>query len=669
VETLSACAWVRAENESAGAGFVIDVEKKLLITCRHLVADRKTVDVIFPWVRDGELVTDRRTYLGNRATLRELGLLVSGKVLKTSDAHDLALVELDSFPVGVKAVTFAANAPEGGDPLRVVGNRLDLDTVWNVTTGPARVSGRLADGYFWRGKKLAVNADVVVGQLPTEEGDSGGPVFDARGELVGMASALRRQCPLAAVCISGNAIRTFAGLPIPPLGKPKAPGIADTLTRATVWVRPMATDVHLAGVLLEPDLVLTCGKGLVTGDRAGIAFPLAAGEGKWIGERAAYRDPLGLHLKGNWRGGTVLARDTTRDLALIRLDSPVEVMRPVNSASRLPAPGDAVHTMNHPGGLEFAWMYAGGTVRQRGRIAIAGGEDAKPTTVIVCQLPAQSGSPGGPVLNDKGELVGILSSRESAQLVGYAITADEIAAFLDVALLERPAKTFPGLLARLESLPGWAARGTARGFARQAETQRVAGEPNDATESYRRAVALDPGCVPARLTRAKMLVASEQAAEAIAELDIAVERGPFDTEVLRYRSELAVSAKDWRKARTGLERILEVNPADADARLRLIGVLVELGEDVKAATAVTDTLRADPKRLKAVAVELLAQADTLAKKYPDAPSVPVGWLMKAIPATKRDEFTETLKRATTSKDDAERLTVLRDGLKAATGKP
>ena len=115
--------------------------------------------------------------------------------------------------------------------------------MWNVTTGRARVSGRLADGYFWRGKKLAAGASVLIGQLPTEEGDSGGPVFDARGELVGMASALRRQCPLAAVCIAAAEIRTFAALPdAPQKEKPQASPLAERLMRATVWVgRPRPT--------------------------------------------------------------------------------------------------------------------------------------------------------------------------------------------------------------------------------------------------------------------------------------------------------------------------------------------------------------------------------------------------------------------------------------------
>ena len=201
---LSACGWVRAENEAAGAGFVIDSQKKLFVTCRHVVADRDRVDVIFPWIRDGQLVTDRKDYLANRVLLRERGLLVTGRVLKKSDDLDLALLELESLPRGTTAATLAGPIPQPGDWLQVIGNRVDLETVWNRSAGPLRTTGRLADGYFWRGKKLAANAHVLIGQWPIEEGDSGGPVFDARGEVVGMISALRRQAPLAAVAISAR---------------------------------------------------------------------------------------------------------------------------------------------------------------------------------------------------------------------------------------------------------------------------------------------------------------------------------------------------------------------------------------------------------------------------------------------------------------------------------
>jgi S1-C subfamily serine protease len=660
------CAWVRAENDGAGSGFIIDTDKRLLITCRHVVADRKKVDVFFPWVRDGELVTDRGEYLRNRDTLREKKLLVTGTVLKTSDDTDLALVQLDAFPPGTREVKLAALRQQPGEPLCVVGHRLDLDTVWNVTTGTLRTTGQLTDGYFWRGKKLAVNANVLIGQLPIEEGDSGGPVFNAKGEVVGMACALRRQSSLAAVVISAHEIQLFLGASNVSSKCEEAPAIVSALHRATVWVKPTATDIHLAGVLIENNLVLTCARGLTAGERVGIALPLGDAD-RWVSERTAYHDPLTLHLRGAWRSGTVLARDPRRDLALIRLDSTVEQIKPVPLATDIPKPGDALHAMSHPGGLEFAWVYANGSVRQRGKIPLDVDEKAPRVSVLVCQLPAQTGSPGGPILNAKGELVGVLSAREGAQLVGYAATTDEIREFLDVALRDRPAKTLPGLIARVEALPQFFASATARGLAERAESHRAVRRVAEATRDCDSAVSLDSSCAAARLCRARML----EADLAIAELDIAIEKGTFHRDALVLRAELSARAKDWRKARGDLERVLSVLPADADTRQRLAGVLFGLGEDTKAAIAIGDTLRADPKRLSAVAVDLLAQADTLEQKFPDLPSVAADWLTKSLTAAEKATndakakaaIVAILRTSREAKGDAERLRVLHAGVK------
>src|SRR5262249_16058829 len=142
------------------------------------------------------------------------------------------------------------------------------------------------------------------------------------------------------------------------------------------------------GVLIDNELVITCARGLGTNDRVGVVLPVRAGE-RWVGERGAYRDPLALYQRGAWRSGTVLVRDPARDLALIKLDSACEQMKPVTLRVEIPKAGDALHAMSHPGGLEFAWVYANGAVRQRGKIALDAGEKAPLVSVLVCQLPAQ----------------------------------------------------------------------------------------------------------------------------------------------------------------------------------------------------------------------------------------------------------------------------------------
>lgn len=644
---LHAVAWVRAENDSAGSGFVIDAEKRLLITCRHVVAERKEVDVFFPWVRAGALVADKREYLRSRAELRAAKLLVSGTVLKTSDETDLALVQLDALPPNARAVSLSARIPSQGDVLRVIGHRLDLDTVWNETCGPLRARGPLTEGYFWRGKKLGTNAHVLLAQLPTEEGDSGGPAFDARGEVAGMCNALRRQCPLAAVCISAREIRAFLGT------EPKEEAPADVLHSSTVWLKPTATDQHTAGALIERDTVLTCARGFALHERVGVALPVRE-RGEWVSARGAYRDPLALHLKGAWRSGTVIARDAGRDLALVKLDAECKDLNPLPLAATGSRAGDAVHSMSHPSGLEFAWAFAAGTVRQRGHVQLDSGERAPRVSALVLQLPAQSGSPGGPITNAKGELIGVLSAREGAQMVGYCASIEETLAFLDVARNDRPAKTLAGLVARVEALPERLGAALASGLAQRAEAHRAAGRLADAKRDADSALSLDSTCAAARVCRARML----EGEAARAELDAPA---AFDRTHLLLRAQLALEAKDARRARGNAERVLSVFPADADARHLLAGALLALGDDAKAATALADVLRADPKRLAAVARELLSQADALAQKYPDSPGVPADWLTKALTACAKHEprAADALKAAAGAKTDKDRLAALR----------
>ncbi len=642
---LHAVAWVRAENDSAGSGFVVDAEKRLLVTCRHVVADRKEVDVFFPWVRAGALVTEKHEYLRNRAELRAAKLLVSGTVLKASDETDLALVQLDALPAGTRAVTLSSRAPAQGDTLRVIGHRLDLDTVWNETRGPLRARGPLTEGYFWRGKRLGTTAHVLLAQLPTEEGDSGGPVVDARGEVVGTCSALRRQCPLAAVCISAREIRAFLGAD----AKEEAP--ADGLHASTVWLKPTATDVHIAGALIERDLVLTCARGFAPRERVGVALPLRE-RGEWVSARGAYRDPLALHSKGAWRSGTVIARDEGRDLALVKLDAECKELNPLPLAATGSRAGDAVQSVSHPAGLEFAWAFAAGAVRQRGSVQLDSGEKAPRVSALLLQLPAQSASPGGPITNAKGELIGVLSARESAQMVGYCASIEEVRAFLDVALRDRPPKTLAGLVARFD--PERFATALAAGLAQRAEAHRAAGRFADAKRDADSALAIDSGCAAARACRARML----EGEAALAELDAPA---AFDRTHLLLRAQLALEAKDARRTRGDAERVLNVFPADADARQLLASALLALGDDAKAAIATADVLRADPKRLGAVARELLSQADALAQKYPNSPGVPADWLAQALAACAKHEprAADAMKAVTGAKTDKDRLAALR----------
>ena len=111
---------------------------------------------------------------------------------------------------------------------------------------------------------------------------------------------------------------------------------------------------------------------------------------------------------------------------------------------------------------------------------------------------------------------------------------------------------------------------------------------------------------------------------------------------------------------------LQVNIGQPLPRLGIGRIHVQ--DPLQVAAAIADTLRADPRRLGDVANHLLGQADRLEKKYPDAPSIPAGWLMKALTESKRDEFAETLREAGKAKTDQERLAIMRAGVKKIAGR-
>ena len=137
-----------------------------------------------------------------------------------------------------------------------LGHRGDVETLFDLSSGvlfnsaagsPTVISGRLARS--WRTRPAS-------SQLPIAEGDSGAPIVNYRGELVGVISAFRNQSPYAAAFGPDAAsIRKFLEVgdpaPRPAPSRGECEKIAERLARSTVWVRPTATGGHTAGVVIE----------------------------------------------------------------------------------------------------------------------------------------------------------------------------------------------------------------------------------------------------------------------------------------------------------------------------------------------------------------------------------------------------------------------------------
>lgn len=230
----------------------------------------------------------------------------------------------------------------------------------------------------------------------------------------------------------------FTGLLLAALAVPAAAraneAVYQKLLPATVWVRVPGVSTG-SGVLVDPNRrwILTNYHVVEQNNKVRIYFP-AYKNGELVMERSYYLDndsSLGID-------GRVIARTTTKDLALIQIEQVPQGARPVKLAATSPRPGQALHVVANEGGTDSLWTYTPGTVRsvirERFSLRIPGTSrtvklDAR---VVVTSLATNAGDSGGPVVNDKAELVALVSSgRTDKRLVSECIDVTEIRAFLN----------------------------------------------------------------------------------------------------------------------------------------------------------------------------------------------------------------------------------------------
>jgi serine protease Do len=111
-------------------------------------------------------------------------VVVQARVVASSLASDVALLQLEKVPPGLVAARLGdSNRVEVGDPVFVVGHPFGLD--YTLTTGV--LSARR------RPKKTAGTMtlhEVFQTDAAVNQGNSGGPMFNTQGEVVGIVSAL-----------------------------------------------------------------------------------------------------------------------------------------------------------------------------------------------------------------------------------------------------------------------------------------------------------------------------------------------------------------------------------------------------------------------------------------------------------------------------------------------
>ncbi|MBI3411442.1 MAG: trypsin-like peptidase domain-containing protein [Planctomycetes bacterium] len=185
---LSSTAWVVTSDGKqfmTGTGCVIDCERKLLVTCLHVVKDHPEASVYFPiYQRRGPVVKDAKEYLVRRSDM-------IARVVATDSRRDLAILRLDHIPSDVSALELAQDGPKPGQTVYGIGNTgnegkaLEQFSLWKAYE--SKVTRMVFSTQFMKNTGRTMDTWALELETPIHPGGSGGPLIDGDGKLVGMA--------------------------------------------------------------------------------------------------------------------------------------------------------------------------------------------------------------------------------------------------------------------------------------------------------------------------------------------------------------------------------------------------------------------------------------------------------------------------------------------------
>lgn len=171
-------------EESLGAGVVLDdisaqsvlpmvsadllLGKSLIVTNFHVIESGQVPQVLFTPADGLDL---------------DSGELATASVLSSVPEKDLALLLVQGRPTHVTGVSVASVSRDNiGDDVEAVGH--PKGEMWTYTRG--YISQVRADYEWSYNEAFVLKADVVQTQTPISTGNSGGPLFNRQGKLVGV---------------------------------------------------------------------------------------------------------------------------------------------------------------------------------------------------------------------------------------------------------------------------------------------------------------------------------------------------------------------------------------------------------------------------------------------------------------------------------------------------
>ena len=258
-------------------------------------------------------------------------------------------------------------------------------------------------------------------------------------------------------------------------------------------------------------------------------------EDKWKGTAKLVGKDTRYEIEG------IVAIDEENDLAVLNVTAPGVAPLPLGDSDTVKR-GTKVYVDGNPKGL--IGTFSDGIISRL---------ESHPKKRLQMTAPISKGSSGGPVLNSKGEVIGIsvaVHGDPDAQNLNFAIPSNALKALL--------AKAGPATLSQ-NSQSIFAETYFLWGF-----TKYELGLYHEAISDYDKAIRLNPGDAFAYLTRGLAKAALKQYTAAIADYDTAIRLKP--DYALAYRNRGAAKAnlmKQYAAAIVDYTQAIRLNPDDA----------------------------------------------------------------------------------------------------------
>ncbi len=200
--------WVhskRTNGLATGSGSLIDVERRLVLTNYHVVQETPTAGIFFPQFRDNQPIAEKDYYRD-----RAKRLAIAGKVVAIDKKADLAIIQLDRLPKDIVAIKLASSSPDPGDNVHSIGSAGKSDALFGYVKGSVRQVYKKDWKAELEPRKVAsFSAKVIETDSPTNPGDSGGPLMNDKGELIGVTQGGALNAQLVSTFIDVSEVKSL----------------------------------------------------------------------------------------------------------------------------------------------------------------------------------------------------------------------------------------------------------------------------------------------------------------------------------------------------------------------------------------------------------------------------------------------------------------------------